>query len=198
SVGGAAFRTVQFSRPTTGSLLATDIQTAIETQAGLRPTQILVEAVNDGGGGTPDQFLRISAVAVAAGGGLPAVPAQDVVIDRAADSDIAGPLGLGIAQGGLEIGAYQAHRPTPSGMVSVLGTDLGALRTFGRSLKSGWQVLTGSPPSPLLLALDGSVSMKVPANLVTFEPGDTMKQASADTTAPHLLINIRKNLQAIA
>jgi uncharacterized protein len=181
SVGGAPFRTVAFTRPGTGSITAAAIQTAIELQAGLTTGSLAVTVVEEAET-TPDQFLRITST-----------NHMDVVIEPAADSDIAVPLSLGAAQGGIELGAFQAHRPKASGLVSELGTDLEFLLAFGRSTKAGWA--GGTPPH---LVITGAVPLDITGTAVTFPPGPTMKQVTATTTDPHLLANIRTNLGAIA
>ena len=162
SVGGAPFRTITFTRGA-GNFTEAQIQTVIETQAGLATGTLAVTVVAAPAPST-DQFLRIASTGH-----------QDVLIDRAADSDIALKLGLGTVQGGVEPGAFQAHRPPPSGLVSALGTDLGALLTFGQSLKSGW---IGSPP--VRLHIDGSVPLDVLASTVTFASGPTMLDGATE------------------
>jgi uncharacterized protein len=182
SVGGAPFRTVTFTRPLSGNLATTDIQNTIESQLGLAAGTLAVDTVVAPAVSPPNplQFLRISST-----------KHQDVVIERAADSDIALKLGLGVAQGGVELGAYQTHRPIPNGLVSVLGDDLAALLTFGQSLKSGWK--GASPPH---IHIDGSVPLDLAGDKVTFKAtGPTMLEG--DKAGYHLL-NIRDNLQAIA
>jgi hypothetical protein len=172
-VGGTPFRTITFTRGASNFTTA-QIQTTIETQAGLTTGTLSVSVVN-----APDQFLRIASTTH-----------EDVLIEPAGDSDIAVKLGLGTGQGGVELGAFEAHRPPPSGLVSVLGTDLAALLEFGGSAKAGW---SASPPVHLTIA--GSVPLDILANTVTFESGPTM--LDGDVTGHHLL-NIRSNLEAIA
>ncbi len=102
SVGGTPFRTITFTRGasdfTTGQ-----IQTTIETQAGLTTGTLSVSVII-----APDQFLRIASTTH-----------EDVLIEPAGDSDIAVTLGLGTAQGGVEMGAFE--QPSPAAQRPGLG-----------------------------------------------------------------------------
>jgi len=115
---------------------------------------------------------------------------EDVLIDRAPQLDIAQELGLGAAQGGVEVGSYAAARPVPSALVSVLDAaapgDLGALLAFGGVAKNA---LDG-------VGVDGVRAFTVPrANVNYPSPTGNMNQGAATGTS---LRNARENLQALA
>jgi hypothetical protein len=176
SVGGEPFRTVTFTHST--DFTTATIQSQIEQQLGLATNALSVTTVP--ATQTPGvlQFLKIAST-----------ESKDVLIESAADSDIAAKLGLGTAQGGVEVGAYQAHRPIPSGLVSVLGNDLAALLTFGQSLPSAW--------TPATLQINGSVALNMAGNTVKFGSPAPATMLQGKKAGFHLL-NLRDNLNAIA
>lgn len=174
SVGGEPFRTVTFTR--LADFDTDEIQTQIEQQLGLAEDDLSVSTPVGPGG---LQFLKIAST-----------KNLDVLVESAADSDIAAKLGLGTAQGGVEVGAYQAHRPRPSGLVSEIGEDLLALLTFGQSLPSSWD-------NTKSLQISGAVTLDMTCDQVHFvsAAGHTMLQ---NTTADYKLVNLRDKLNAIA
>jgi Bacteriophage tail sheath protein len=115
---------------------------------------------------------------------------DDVLIDRAPQLDIAQELGLGVAQGGVEVGSYAAARPVPSGLVSVLDAaapgDLEALLAFGDVPKN-----TLDNPG-----VDGVRPFTVPRADIGY-PSST-GDMNEGTTSGTSLQNVRENLQAIA
>lgn len=65
------------------------------------------------------------------------VPGGNVRIRRALNKDIAGLLGMGTANGGIEIDGFAIQRPAPTGLFSRLGsTDLNTLDTLSQFLQT--------------------------------------------------------------
>ena len=62
----------------------------------------------------------------------------DVLIEPAATADLAGPLMLGSAQGGLEVTRYAANRPAPTGLVF----DVGDLTCFAERVQTAFNTFT--------------------------------------------------------
>ncbi|MEX2261862.1 MAG: phage tail sheath C-terminal domain-containing protein [Bryobacteraceae bacterium] len=117
-------------------------------------------------------------------------PGNDVLIERSTELDIAQELGLGVAQGGIEVGTFAAARPVPSSLVSVLDAgaagDLAALLDFGDAVKANFD----TPGVAVVRAFT------VPqADIAYPSAAGNMNQG---TTAGLSLRNIRENLQAIA
>lgn len=115
---------------------------------------------------------------------------NDVLIERSTELDIAQELGLGVAQGGIEVGTYAAARPAPSSLVSVLDAgaagDLAALLSFGGASKAAFD----TPGVAVVRAFT------VPqADIAYPSAAGNMNQG---TTAGLSLRNIRENLLAIA
>ena len=120
---------------------------------------------------------------------------QDIVLDRGDDSDVAVALGLGTAQGGIEVGLFSANRPAPTGLVSQIGSDLGQLLTFAQSLKSGW-----TNAKSLKLVGTGGIPLNILASDVVFPDAVAATDAmNASATGPALsLAHARDSLVAIA
>ena len=118
---------------------------------------------------------------------------DDVLIERAPQLDIAQALGLGAAQGGVEVGSFAAARPVPSALVSVLdgaaAGGLAALLALGGVAKNALDNpgVTGVRPFTVPRAAIGYPSRDSAA--VNLNQG---------TTAGTSLRNVRENLQAIA
>jgi phage tail sheath protein FI len=115
---------------------------------------------------------------------------NDVLLDRATELDIAQELGLGVAQGGIEVGTFAAARPAPSSLVSVLDAaaagDLAALLAFGGASKAGFD----DPGAAVVRAFT------VPqADIAYPAAAGNMNQGTATGLS---LRNIRENLEAIA
>jgi len=115
---------------------------------------------------------------------------HDVLVERSTELDIAQELGLGVAQGGIEVGTFAAARPAPSSLVSVLDAgaagDLAALLSFGGAAKAAFD----NPGVAVVRAFT------VPqADIAYPSPAGNMNQG---TTAGLSLRNIRENLEAIA
>ncbi|MBW2739200.1 MAG: phage tail sheath subtilisin-like domain-containing protein, partial [Deltaproteobacteria bacterium] len=66
----------------------------------------------------------------------------DVRIEPAARDDLAGPLMLGTAQGGIEVSRYAQNRPAPTGVVFNLGADLANLVTFAEQEQTAFRTFT--------------------------------------------------------
>jgi phage tail sheath protein FI len=116
---------------------------------------------------------------------------HDVLVDRAPQLDIAQALGLGAAQGGVEVGSHAAARPAPSGLVSVLdgaaAGDLAALLAFGGAAKADFDTPGIGGVRPFTVP-QADIAYPAPA------PGDM----NEGTTDGRSLRNIRENLEAIA
>jgi phage tail sheath protein FI len=118
---------------------------------------------------------------------------HDVVIESAAQFDIAGALGLGVAQGGIEVGAWANARPAPSGLVSVLDDGSGtlaallALGAADRTTLDTIGVAGAAAVRPFTIAT-GDVAYPVPGTLFT--------DGSLSATAS--LANVVENLRALA
>ena len=140
----------------------------------------------------PHTATRVT-VAVSAAGPLRITsdtPGDDVLIERAPQLDIAQELGLGVAQGGVEVGSYAAARPVPSGLVSVLDAaapgDLGGLLAFGGVAKNALD-------TP---GVDGVRPFTVPrADIGYPSAAGNMNEGTTPGTS---LRNVRENLEAIA
>jgi phage tail sheath protein FI len=140
----------------------------------------------------PHTATRVT-VAVPAAGPLRITsdtPGDDVLVDRAPQLDIAQELGLGVAQGGVEVGSYAAARPVPSGLVSVpdgaAAGDLEALLAFGGVAKNALD-------TP---GVDGVRPFTVPRADIGY-PSSAGNMNEGTTTGTSLQ-NVRENLQAIA
>jgi phage tail sheath protein FI len=156
-----------------------DIEAAIDAVVAQHTTATVSIANIPGGGG----LLRI--VASPAG--------NDVQIARSPQFDIAQALGLGVAQGGIEVGSHAAARPAPSGLVSDLDAgvagDLAALLNFGGAAK-------GTLDDVGVAGAAAVHPFTVDRTAITYPSGaGNMNQG---TNAGLSLLNIRENLQAIA
>ncbi len=113
-----------------------------------------------------------------------------VLVERAPQLDIAQALGLGVAQGGIEVGSFAAARPAPSSLVSILdgagAGDLAALLAFGGVAKANLTNVGVALVRPFTVAL---------ADIAYPSATGNMNQG---TNAGLSLRNIRENLQAIA
>jgi phage tail sheath protein FI len=127
-------------------------------------------------------------------------PGFDIRASSGPDSDIAADLGLGVAQGGLEVGVLASFRPAPSGFVSDLGPGFANLLAFADASKTDWN-------NGATLALAGPQSFSFTADNVSFPKittttttDTTMKTGTAIPGSPSTfsLRNVRQNLQAVA
>jgi phage tail sheath protein FI len=124
------------------------------------------------------QFLKI-----ATGGDL---AGQEVRLERADTDDIAVALGLGEAQGGIEVGGHASHRPLPNALVSPAGGNLGDLIAAGARSKGDYATTFGVTSSPGAFSVTGFV----------FPSGNT---GTLDTEGGVIsFANLKQNLQAIA
>jgi hypothetical protein len=121
---------------------------------------------------------------------------DDVVIESAPSADIARSLGLGSAQGGIEVGAHSERRPRPSGYLAVLGdatSRMASLLSFAAIDRTSG---TGTPLTSLTLA-GGPDGFNVLGAQVTFPVNSgTLSRGSA--ASGDSLLNVRENLLAIA
>lgn len=115
---------------------------------------------------------------------------NDVLIERSPQLDIAQELGLGVAQGGIEVGSFAAARPAPSSLVSVLdgagAGDLAALLAFGGVAKASFDNPGVAVIRPFTVPQ---------ANIAYPSAAGNMNQGTITGLS---LRNIRENLQAIA
>jgi len=144
-----------------------------------------------------------STTAIQAGAGplcalqIAALSNDDVVIEAApsASVDFARALGLGVAQGGIEIGPYAVQRPRPSGYVSVLGGNAANLLTFAGADRTDLATLVLNGPNGFTISQTGTIpQISFP---LTTGPNQTMARGIAAAGVDSLL-NVRENLQAIA
>jgi hypothetical protein len=170
-VGNTPWLTVELAK---AGLAFADIATRINNV--LAPHTTVTVATSVAGGGGP---LRIVASAAK----------NDVLIARAQQLDIAQELGLGAAQGGVEVGSYADARPVPSGLVSNVDAtapgDLAALLNFGGADKTKFTNAGVQVVRPFTV---------VTAD-ITYPAAGNMNQG---THAGLSLLNVRENLQAIA
>jgi phage tail sheath protein FI len=118
---------------------------------------------------------------------------SDVLVEPAAQLDIAQPLGLGTAQGGIEVGSHAAARPVPSGLVSKIDDgpgDLAALLSFGAIGKASLDDIGVAGPAAVR-------PFTIQTAEVTYPDAAGLLNAGTASSAPSLR-NIRENLQAIA
>ena len=91
--------------------------------------------------GTSSCYIRIESEST------PGNPGGDVYIEPAASNDLARPLMLGTAQGGLEVPRYSAARPVPNGIVF----DISNLVSFGgRSITDFNRITVGTTDVELI------------------------------------------------
>jgi hypothetical protein len=118
---------------------------------------------------------------------------NDVLVEPAAQLDIAQVLGLGTAQGGVEVGSFAAARPAPSGLVSTIHGgpgDLAALLSLGGATKAGLDdvgVAGAAAVRPFTIAT---------ADITYPDGAGNLSDGTASATPS--LLNIGENLQAIA
>ncbi|HVV51709.1 MAG TPA: hypothetical protein VHO06_18720 [Polyangia bacterium] len=185
SLGGATPVVIPVT-PAGSTVALSDVQKGLDTMLGTNAVVASLPAST-----SPLQYL----VFTAGTNGL------DVQLSPGPDSDIAAAMGLGVAQGGIEIGAFAAFRPDPSGIVADLASStdpIGNLITFAGATKASW-----SPASPTPvpnLTLSGPQSFVVAGNKVTFPVSTgSMDSGSAVPGNPTALslLNVQQNLQAL-
>jgi phage tail sheath protein FI len=202
NVGGKA-QTINFL-PTSGTEtadeLATDLTTEINAQLGLATGTVVASIVTSGP--TSGQAL--------AGLQITAPVGQDVLISPAATSDIAVALGLGVAQGGIEVGAFAASdlRPLPTGFVSVIESNLAtstspdALLAFALNVAADFTSLTLTQSSASF-AFTGTVPFTTKnqsgGTQTTIAQGNNEGPIPSNTTVTiGSLLNVRDNMTALA
>ncbi len=118
---------------------------------------------------------------------------NDVLIEPAAQLDIAQAIGLGVGQGGIEVGSFAAARPAPSGLVSALDDgsgDLAALLSLGGAGKGALDAVGVAGAAAVMPFTIATAAISYPS-----AAGDL--EAGTQSATPSLL-NIGENLQAIA
>jgi len=174
------------------NLALADVQTAVNTAFLGKSTngQPIALTVSFGLNAVGTQILSITSAMT---------PGVDVRADTASTFDIAQDLGLGVAQGGVEISVLAPLRPSASGLVSTVADDLTNILAFADVAKSTWL----TPAAGVSLALVGSAGFSVNPATVAFAnatPTSTMKEGTAVAGNPAALSlrNVRQNMQAIA
>lgn len=116
-------------------------------------------------GSTKTHLLKISGVAPAT---------EDVRIESGESNDLAVPLMLGTANGGIEVGPYAAHRPAPTG-ITLKVTDLANLVTLASvDPPDGLKSITLDEVKP-----DGSVAAKTYTGLWALPDTERLFQQAA-------------------
>jgi uncharacterized protein len=141
----------------------------------------------------PHTNVTVSTPAIPGGGGplriVASAAKNDVLIARAQQLDIAQELGLGAAQGGVEVGSYADARPVPSGLVSQVDAaalgDLTALLNFAAADKTKFTNVGVQVVRPFTIVIAD----------ITYPAAGNMNQG---THAGLSLLNVRENLQAVA
>jgi uncharacterized protein len=128
---------------------------------------------------------------------IAALGPDEVVIEAApsASVDFARALGLGVAQGGIEIGPYAIQRPRPTGYVSLLGDGVANLLTFAAADRADLATLALSGSNGFTVSQTGTI----PQINFPLSTGANQTVARGITAAGvDSLLNVRENLQAIA
>ncbi|MEM9092368.1 MAG: phage tail sheath C-terminal domain-containing protein [Cyanobacteria bacterium P01_F01_bin.53] len=178
SANGGAFNLV--SLPEAG-LDATVIADRIDDA--LRPTGASVTVTLSESVGA-NAYFRVSST----------LPGGSIRIRRALSNDIAGLLGLGVADGGLEVDGYAVQRPAPTGIFSrVSSTNFSSLDTLGQFLQTAEAdvadiTVTDSVTTPAPPAVSPAYAGTVMWNRQNVDPADLSES----------LRNGRDNLDAIA
>lgn len=173
-VGSSPWLTIQVDD--SGGATLAEMQAAINAALAIHTTTTIAVDVPDADG--PIRFT-----ASAAG--------EDVLLERALQRDIAGALGLGQAQGGVEVGSFAAARPATSGLASSMdgaaAGDLAAILSFAGADKATLTDLGALGVRPFTVA-QTAIAYPVPAG--------AMETGTASPTPS--LLNVRQNLEAIA
>jgi Bacteriophage tail sheath protein len=115
-----------------------------------------------------------------------------VSIQPALSNDIAVPMQMGVAQGGLEIDGHAPRRPAPTGLFSILGTagsNLDALSNF----------IAIDPASLTQFSVaDTAGGGTIPAVTWTAAAGTNMSVGSIGGSGANSLRNVQENLQGLA
>lgn len=183
--GNVGFLQVRLGRETpwmniqvdSGAATMTDLENAINTAAGPH-TATTVSVAGPPAAGEP---MRITASA----------PGVDVMVMRAANFDIAGALGLGSDDGGVEFSSFAPARPAPTGLVARLedavgSGDLDAILAFSVATKANLAGLGVAGVRPFTVT-----------NAVAY-PGAAGTMADGVASTSSSLANVRENLLAIA
>jgi phage tail sheath protein FI len=167
---------VDFNAPANVNALADAIETEINTRLGAVVAGLQVACTWDAvGGGTNLHVLRITSDSGRRSG---------VHVRRAAASDLASTLLLGLDQGGIEEVRFSNMRPAFTGSAYTGGAAFG-------SIGSGINTLARLAQNAITsVSLDGQV---VPVDLVTTGPGDLCYQDPAGSSD-----GVRHKLQLIA
>ena len=187
SVDGSPFVTAEIDRPASDT--DTDIGTAIADPINLalaplgRSVTVSVRRIGPPVTAT-HQALRIIS-SNTTGGSVHIIPATML--------DIAVPMQMGSAQGGLEVDGFAVQRPAPSGYFSVLGTDLADLIAFintdpatvtALGMVDATNTASGASTGPLTWPAAGNVNMSFGSL-----PGNSLSNVKENLTALVAAIN---------
>jgi phage tail sheath protein FI len=188
-----------------GSVLKTSIPAgqmgSFRIKVGSAPFQnVLIDEAGLAGDSTDlldvQNAINIAGVTVTFQAGTPSVirieaTGADVRIEPGPVNDVTAALGLGLANGGLEIGAFAAARPAPSGYVArltdvIASNDIARLLSLARTTKASVVRMIMAPTTP-----NGfTVTPITPAGTGIF--------ANEGTSAIGQLTGVRANLLQVA
>ncbi len=115
-----------------------------------------------------------------------------VSIQPALSNDIAVPMQMGVAQGGLEIDGHAPRRPAPTGLFSILGTAGGNLEALSNFIAIDPASLTQ------FSVADTAGGGTIPAVTWTAAAGTNMSFGSIGGSGANSLRNVQENLQGLA
>jgi Bacteriophage tail sheath protein len=161
-------------QPATATVSPTQLKGFINDAFGSSTDVVNVEYLTQG----DTQYLKITAAGT-----------EDVILDRASELDIGQALGLGVAQGGLEVGAFSTGRPVPSGLVSVVD-DTGAATPL-------LQLADTQKTTLVSVNITGPQAPFPAASAIQFLTTTDRLRTGTVSSVPHLF-NVRQNLKAIA
>lgn len=115
-----------------------------------------------------------------------------VRIASATSKDIAMPMQMGVAQGGLEVDGYAVQRPAPTGFFTALGTDYGTLANLDHFIEA----VRGDIAE--LTMTDATAPTGVKVSLDSWPATGNMSTGSLDGDQENSLLNVRENLRYLA
>jgi phage tail sheath protein FI len=192
-VAGSPFVDVDFSAVAVTNVVA-NVQAAMQAAITARFTLLGMPgvAVNVTFPAGPPNFRRIRFESAAG----------DVFIQPAPQADLAVPLMLGTAQGGLEVSGRAAQRPAPNG-ITFQASDPAALNTLAGTAQGALAQLTLDAllptPVPTYAAQVVSLTAPVPPpSVVTTAPADLVLTDAAATSANGNSDGLREKLAIVA
>jgi Bacteriophage tail sheath protein len=117
-----------------------------------------------------------------------------VQVTSAAGNDIAGPLHLGTANDGLEVGGYAAARPAPTGLFATLGNLDSGAGTWLDALEALAQTDPATLPDITVTTTQGAVNVVETAPIAGFTRPTLWENNPAAGTS---LRNLRESINAI-